>query len=378
MANQDPISVLIVDDSRIFRSELELALGDLPGVTVVGSVFSGEKALEFLERNSVDLITLDIAMPGLSGIETLREIRARNVLGRSGRRVEALLLSSLTKQGARCTVDGLQLGAYDFLLKPDGPNADENRSHLRSQLAEKMKPLRSRKTSVEHLGSDGVPSPNRLVRSSGLIATSQTAQSQAIVIGVSTGGPEALSVLLPVLATQSMTPVFIVQHNLQGFNEYLAESLSRKIQRPIIVPHQQMEIARDGIYLAKGGSHLLIGRAGNREVVMLSDSPPENQFKPSVDALFRSASTVYESGLIAVVLTGMLNDGAQGAKAVKRAGGYVIAQDEASSVVWGMPRAAIETGSVDQILSIHEVGPAILKLLKNTGVSHSEGALRDS
>lgn len=355
MSNTDPIAVLIIDDSRIFRSELESALNELPGVSVVGSVFSGEKAIEFLQKTQVDLITLDIAMPGMSGIETLKQIRSRKFLGRSGRRVEALLLSSLTTHGAQCTMEGLELGAYDFLLKPDGPSQSDNRAQLRTQLAEKLKPLRYQQSysAIAKLSSYQAPKP----------AESASQAICAIAIGVSTGGPEALASLLPVLTTQSSVPILIVQHNLQGFNEFLADSLSRRLPRPINVPLQQQEVSPDGIYLAKGGQHMLVSKVSDRIVVHLSDAPAENQFKPSVDMLFRSAAACYGQGLIAVVLTGMLNDGAQGVRVVKRSGGLVLAQDEATSVVWGMPRAAIDTGAVDKVLPLSEVGPQILNLI---------------
>jgi two-component system, chemotaxis family, protein-glutamate methylesterase/glutaminase len=377
MPNPEPIHVLIVDDSRIFRTELEAAFTEIPDTLVVGSVFNGEKAVEFLEKTQVDLITLDIAMPGMSGIECLRKIRERKFLSRSGRRVEALLLSAMTTQGARCTIEGLELGALDYLLKPDTPSQSENRSLLRKHLSEKLRPLRDRSSSAAFAKPALVAnSPNNSGPVVGAEVPSQKAKPisikrpsqeiRAIVIGASTGGPEALSSLLPILASQTKVPIFIVQHNLHNFNEYLAESLSRRLPRKVIVPDRQMEVVPDGLYLAKGGQHLLVSKMGESVCVQLSDAPPENQFKPSVDVLFRSAANCFGKGLISVVLTGMLNDGAQGAGVVNRSGGIVVAQDEATSVVWGMPRAAIETGVVDLVLPLQDIGPAVLKLISSS------------
>jgi two-component system, chemotaxis family, protein-glutamate methylesterase/glutaminase len=377
MPSPDLIHVLIVDDSRIFRSELETAFAEIPGTLVVGSVFSGEKAIEFLDKNHVDLITLDIAMPGMSGIECLRKIRERKFLGRTGRRVEALLLSAMTTQGARCTVEGLELGAYDYLLKPEGPSQTENRSLLRKHLAEKLRPLRDRSGNAvlakllqsvraKESGAQISGSDNPIPLNKAMAPRRPSSDVQAIVIGASTGGPEALASLLPALASQTKVPIFIVQHNLQNFNEYLGESLSRRLPRKVVVPDRKLEVVGGEVYLAKGGQHMLVSKVGDGVFVQLSDAPPENQFKPSVDVLFRSASTCYGKGLVSVVLTGMLNDGAQGAGVIKRSGGMVIAQDEATSVVWGMPRAAIEAGVVDWVLPLHEIGPALLKFVSSS------------
>jgi two-component system chemotaxis response regulator CheB len=173
-----------------------------------------------------------------------------------------------------------------------------------------------------------------------------------------------LAKLLPDLAGRITAPIFIIQHNLNGLSSYMAESLSRRVGSSITEANEGLVVARGGIYLAQSGSHMILRRVGSQIVIGLSDAPPENHSRPSVDVFLRSATAIYGSSLIAAILTGMLNDGANGVRAVKRAGGFVIAQDQATSVIWGMPRAAIETGAVDAILSLENIAPTLVAMLE--------------
>ncbi len=364
----EKIQILIVDDSRIFRGLLQDAFAQIPDVNIVGSVFNGEKAIEFLTKLPVDLVTLDLEMPGLGGLATLKAIREMNRSRPRNESVDVLLVSSLTKQGAKCTVEGLLLGAIDFILKPSGGTEAENRATLRDLLVDKLQIYKQKRMGVR-VAMARKTSNGELLDAGAFKPTANPLSAQiagnykAIAIGISTGGPETLAHLLPQLAGQTSVPIFIVQHILSGHSNYLAECLSRRLNYPILEAKEDMPVSPGGIYLAQSGSHMVLRRTDGKTVIGLSDAPPENHSRPAVDVFLRSASSVYGSHLIAAIMTGMLNDGAQGVRVVKRGGGFVIAQDEATSVVWGMPRAAIETGSVDLVLPLEQFASTLLRLV---------------
>ena len=338
METSEPIRILIVDDSRIFRSMLQSVLEQIPGVQVVGSVFSGEKALEFIARSPPDLITLDIEMPGISGLETLREIAKRNVQAKPLPPVDTILVSALTKTGSMVAVEGLQLGALDFICKPSASSEQANRDALQRSIEQKLVVVRQRRFGIRSRGIAG--SNPRPAAASGI--SRQYGHFRAIAIGTSTGGPEALGILLPSLVQRCHVPIFIVQHILEGLSCYLAESLSRKCSRPVVEAENDLPVQSGSIYLAKSGRHMVVRSDNGVARIGLSESPPEKGCRPAANVFLRSAAIVYGSRLATAILTGMGDDGADGVRIVKRAGGYVIAQDEASSVVWGMPRAAAE------------------------------------
>ena len=348
METPEPIRILIVDDSRIFRSMLQSVLEQIPGVQVVGSVFSGEKALEFIARSPPDLITLDIEMPGISGLETLREIARRNVQAKPLPPVDTILVSALTKTGSMVAVEGLQLGALDFICKPSASSEQANRDALQRSIEQKLVVVRQRRFGIRSRENAGT-SPRPVTASD---MPRQHGHFRAIAIGTSTGGPEALGILLPSLVQRCHVPIFIVQHILEGLSGYLAESLSRKCSRPVLEAQDDLVVETGGIYLAKSGRHMVVRSDNGVARIGLSESPPEKGCRPAANVLLRSAASVYGSRLATAILTGMGDDGADGVRIVKRAGGYVIAQDEASSVVWGMPRAAAETGAVDEVLPL--------------------------
>lgn len=365
METSEPIRVLIVDDSRIFRGVLQSALEQIPGVRVVGSVFNGEKALEFIASTPVDLITLDVEMPGIGGLDTLREITKRNVREKPLPPVDTILVSALTKAGSIVAVEGLQLGALDFLCKPNERSEQANRDVLLRAMEQKIAVLRQRRTGLRYRpGGGSIPIDSAATASSSATRPLKPqGQYRAIAIGTSTGGPEALAVVLPSLIQRSRVPIFIVQHILEGLSSYLAESLSRKCGRSVVEAYDDLVIQPDGIYLAKSGRHMVVRNRDGGVRIGLSDAPPEKGCRPAVDVFFRSAAAVYGNRLAAAVLTGMGDDGAEGVRTVKRSGGYVIAQDQASSVVWGMPRAAAETGMVDEVLPLSKVADRLVTLV---------------
>jgi len=354
--NSEPLRVLIVDDSRIFRSALEGALKGHPGVRVVGSVWSGEKAVDFIRDSPPDLVTLDLNMPGRGGLEILNDIRQLNASRPDLPPVGVLLVSALTERGAAVTVEGLARGAFDFIRKPDGPDEKANATVLQQELNAKIGLFaqRRRRSAV-------APAPPQKPVTAA--PTARAGRFQAVALGSSTGGPEALACLLPELTMRATVPLFIVQHLPQGMTRYFAESLGRKCTYRVVEATDGEAVEPRTAYVAPGGQHMVLRRQGDRVSIALNDQPPENGCRPSVDVFFRSVADTYPRSVIAVVLTGMGTDGAKGIGPLKRSGAYVIAQDEATSVVWGMPGAAVATTQVDQVLPLEAIGPTVATLL---------------
>jgi two-component system, chemotaxis family, protein-glutamate methylesterase/glutaminase len=356
----EPLRILLVDDSRIFRGALESAFEGRPEIRVVGSVWNGEKAIEFIRQTPPDLVTLDVNMPGRGGLETLSDIQDFNAARPDQPRVGVLLVSALTERGAAVTVEGLQRGAFDFIRKPDGPDEKANAASLRQQLFEKIDLFAQRR---------GRPSSPAIARREPAIpppvpVQQQLGRFQAVAIGSSTGGPEALVRLLPVLTRRASVPLFIVQHFPPGMTRYFAESLGRKCDYRVAEAADGEDVQPRTAYIAPGGRHMIVRKHDGRVVMALNDQPPENGCRPSVDVLFRSVAAVYPHSAIAIILTGMGCDGARGLGPLKRSGSYVIAQDEATSVVWGMPGAAVATNQVDEILPLDAIGTKVASLLR--------------
>jgi two-component system chemotaxis response regulator CheB len=354
----EPLRILIVDDSRIFRSAIEDALAGHPGVLVAGSVWSGEKAVAFVRDTPPDLVTLDLNMPGLGGLEALSEIRRLNASRPERPPVGVLLVSALTDRGAAVTVEGLARGAFDFIRKPEGPDDRSNAESLRQQLAEKIDLFAQRRR------RSPTPAPPPVPTREAAIAD-RPGRFRAVAIGSSTGGPEALALLLPGLtATASATaPLFIVQHLPRGMTHYFAECLGRKCSYRVVEAEDGGPVEPRTAYVAPGGRHMTLRGRDDRVTIALNDQPPENGCRPSVDVFFRSAAATYRQAVVAVVLSGMGSDGARGLGPLKRGGSYAIAQDEATSVVWGMPGAAVATGLVDEVLPLKAIGPRVASLL---------------
>jgi two-component system chemotaxis response regulator CheB len=346
--NEQPLRVLIVDDSRIFRGVIEEALTGLNNVRIVGSVWSGEKALEFARASLPDFVTLDIEMPGMGGIETLKALRELSRMQK--RSIGILLVSSHTRRGAEVTVEGLQEGAFDFITKPDSADAVANAKSLREQLDVKISGFRSRHVIDTASQTPALPKPSAVRRAT---------RFRAVVIGASTGGPEALARLLPVLTPACPVPLFLVQHLPPDFTQYFATSLARRCGGRIIEAVDGTPVEPGVLYVAQGGKHLILNKLDGNVTTGFSDAPPENGCRPAADVLFRSASVAYGGDVLAVVLTGMGADGAKGASVLKRAGAHVIVQDEATSVVWGMPGSVVAAGIADEVLPIHEIGPVL-------------------
>ena len=360
----DCVTVLIVDDSRLFRSALEESLAGLEDIAVVGSVFNGAKALEFVRSTSPDLVTLDVEMPGMDGLAVLEHIQQFNAERPVGAAVDVIMVSAFTRRGADVTVKALQAGAFDFVTKPSGPSEEINLATLRDELVAKIRACaRRRRMSAPPAGGLVRPAAPAVVARR---ADRRPSAVRAVVIGASTGGPRALSTLLPELCRLVDLPILIVQHMPPDFTRSLAESLARQTGRTVVEAADGQPLQNGAVFIAPGGWHLLLRGAANAPVTGLTDQPPENGCRPAADVLFRSAATVLRGGVVAVILTGMGCDGTTGLGAIRRAGGHVIAQDEATSVVWGMPGSAVAAGLADEVLPLDRIARAVAAVVSRT------------
>lgn len=366
--------VLVVDDTVVFRRAVSDALAGVPGVEVVGTAANGKLALSRMAALQPDLVTLDIEMPEMSGIEVLE------AMGPAGHKAGVIVLSSLTVRGGEMTVRALELGAFDFLTKPEGGGSAQNLALLRDRLQpmirafERQREIRTmlRRPSTRPALAGASQPASPLVEASPPVAVPERpgrrvsrTGSPLVLIGVSTGGPAALARLMPALPGDLGAPVFIVQHMPALFTQPLAASLDRKTAIRV-KEAEEGETARSNFaYLAPGGRHMKLAPGPKGEIIMrLSDDPPENGCRPAVDYLFRSAALQFPGRSIATILTGMGNDGTAGLRLLKRGGCFSIAQDEASCVVFGMPKEAIATGLVDTIAPLESIASAILRSIR--------------
>jgi len=361
----EPAKILIVDDSRVFRSILEKMIASIPGVQVAGTVDSGMAAIEFLKIRAVDLMTLDVEMPGMDGLATLKKVLASKAELKAT--PDVLMVSSLTRTGSDITLKALECGAFDFIAKP-APEIPNSQESLHRMLSTTISAWVSRK-------NRGVATPTRssihtATAGSGAAAgftytlakpSVHTKLIQAIVIGVSTGGPKSLADMLPKLCSMTDLPILLVQHMPPNFTKSLADSLNAKCNHTVVEGLPGTVVENKTVYIAPGGCHMVVNSKGTHYVLDNNNDPPENGCRPSVDVLFRSAAQAYPADtLVGVILTGMGNDGTPSLQYLKNKNAYLIAQDEESSVVFGMPRAAAATGLLDKVATLMRVPDAIL------------------
>ncbi|MDH4121517.1 MAG: chemotaxis response regulator protein-glutamate methylesterase [Deltaproteobacteria bacterium] len=353
------LKVLIVDDSRIFRGVIQQILEESEEFEVIGSAFNGLKAMESLLHNPPDLVTLDVEMPEMDGFKTLTAIQEYNRHHPERPEIGVLMVSSHTHKGAETTIRALELGAFDFVSKPGEKTVEENVEKLRGQLVLKLRMFGVRYAkalSRLHAAPVAAPKPAEKPRP---VPKSGT---KALAIGVSTGGPKALSQVLPLISELTDLPIFIVQHMPPVFTQSLATSLAKKCTRHKVVEAQQGQLVEKGMaYLAPGDFHMQVIRDSmSRPVIELIQTPPENGCRPAVDVMFRSLAPIYGGSLLAMVLTGMGTDGTKGLQELKKTGTFSIAQDEPSSVVWGMPGSVVQAGLADVVLPLMDI-PDFLK-----------------
>jgi two-component system, chemotaxis family, protein-glutamate methylesterase/glutaminase len=368
------LKVLVVDDSILFRRVISQALASVPDVEVVGSVATGKLALQRIQEFRPDLMTLDVEMPGMDGLAVLDSLR------QGGNEIAVIVVSSVTRHGAKVTMRALEKGAFDFITKPDTENAEQSRALLTAELAPRLRALAGRLAVRRILRSETkisraapgmkteIPpaSPPLL---SGVTERmnriSNATRPEMVLIGVSTGGPNALSVVLPEIPADIGVPIFVVQHMPPVFTQSLAENLSARCSISVREAAQGSIAVPGTAYIAPGGKQMRLAPGPDgRKVIQISDDPPENNCKPSVDYLFRSASINFSGKSMAVILTGMGSDGTIGLKLLKRHGCYVIAQNEATSVVYGMPKAAVDAKVVDDVLPLDEIAKRITAVIR--------------
>ena len=359
------VRVLVVDDSVVVRRILSDALTADPELEVVGAAASGRLALAKLERTPCDVVTLDVEMPDTDGLETLDAIR------RQYPKVVVIMCSGLTARGAATTLDALARGASDYVAKPASSEGRHDLTPFLAELTGKVKALgrRSRPPGLfAGLGAPGTPAPPRTITRPGL-GEGAAGPVSAVAIGVSTGGPNALAVLVPNLAVGLDVPIFIVQHMPALFTRMLAERLAVTSRMPVREARQGEAPEAGTVYIAPGNWHMRLAREGRRPVIALDQGAPENSCRPAVDVLFESVAAVYGAGTLGVVMTGMGKDGLRGAELIRAAGGRVLAQDEATSVVWGMPGYVAAAGLADDVLPLPELGAAIVRRVRARSIS---------
>ena len=351
------LRVLIVDDTAVFRRAVSDALAGQPGIEVVGTANNGKMALDRLATLQPDLMTLDIEMPEMNGIQVLQAMPA-------GSKTGVIVLSALTRRGGELTMRALELGAFDFITKPEGGSREESLALLRNSMAPILRAFERRREIRSILGvKQATPRQTAVPRPVTPASSAPRRRGAPIVlIGVSTGGPSALAQVLPVLPGTLGAAVFIVQHMPPLFTAALAASLQSK-SAIRVKEAQDGDIAVPGsVYLAPGGRQMEINAGPKGEIVVrLTDAPPENNCRPSVDYLFRSAAHHFPGRAVAAILTGMGNDGTRGLRDLKESGCYSIAQDEASCVVFGMPKEAILAGVVDTVVPLNMIGATIVR-----------------
>ena len=360
--------VLVVDDTVVFRRIVSEALTGVPGVEVVGTAANGRLAMARLAALQPDLVTLDIEMPEMNGIEVLEAMAA------AGMGASVIVLSSLTVRGGAMTVRALELGAFDFLTKPETGSAAANLSDLRARLLPMVQAFERRReirALLRGAGSGSAPAEIAPAPPSPASVSHRPEPSlrrtgpPLVLIGVSTGGPGALARLVPSLPADLGAPVFIVQHMPALFTQPLAASLDQK-GAIRVKEAQDGEAARPNwAYVAPGGRHMKLAPGTKGEIIVrITDDPAENGCRPAVDYLFRSAALNFPGRSVAAILTGMGNDGTAGLRLLKRGGCFAIAQDEASSVVFGMPKEAIRAGVVDLVAPLEMIGAAIVRSVR--------------
>jgi two-component system chemotaxis response regulator CheB len=348
---EKPIRVMVVDDSAIMRGLLAHWLEKEPGVEVVARHANGKTAAEDITQSAPDIVLLDIEMPVMDGLEALPLI----LKARPETRV--LMVSTLTKRNAEISFKALTLGAIDYVPKPDTSLEVTLSADFREEVVRKVKAL-GRRRPAGFLGKERPRGVARLRRRFSLVPP------RAIAIGSSTGGPEVLGSLLAALsASLSRVPVLIAQHMPPMFTTVLAERLARATGREAKEGVDGEPVKPGIIYVAPGDRHMTVVGA-EAPAIRLGSEPPVNFCRPAVDPLFRSVASSFGPAGLGIVLTGMGNDGAEGARAIADAGGSVIAQDEESSVVWGMPAAAVFSGACAAVLAPAAIAETVAGLLR--------------
>jgi two-component system chemotaxis response regulator CheB len=352
----DPVSVLVVDDSALMRNIVSRIIEATPGLVIADTAMNGVFALQKIPRCDPEVIVLDLDMPEMNGIEFLKERK------RLGIDIPVIILSSVAKEGAHVTIEALTLGASDFITKPSGLGSSDihtvggELSRLLLAYGVQHQRRNGRGPPRYEFETTAPPKPPKPLHKPGPL--------EIIAIGISTGGPNALREVFAKIDADLPQPILVVQHMPPGFTEEFAKSLDR------ICPLEVKEAAdgdilRPGrVLIAPGDKHMVVEKRPLGTVVRLSDAPPENGHRPSADILFGSVARTYGHRAMGVIMTGMGRDGARELGSILNEGGLTLGQDEASSVVFGMPKAAFEMGHVSQQVALSDMAATISSLAK--------------
>jgi two-component system chemotaxis response regulator CheB len=356
--------VLVVDDSVVMRRIVRQSLESDPEIEVAGVAANGRIALAMVEQCAVDAITLDIEMPDMDGLETLRALRARGI------RTPVIMFSTLTERGALATLDALAAGADDYVAKPANVGSvQDGMLRIRLDVIPKLKALcwkgkvRNITPAPANMLTGANRSANRAAAFRSTIQPISTPEQRVdiVAIGTSTGGPNALAEVLPHLPPNFPVPIVIVQHMPPTFTRFLAERLTASSSLQVKEGLSGAVIAPGQAWIAPGDFHMNLRRDDASVRLSVFQAAHENSCRPSVDVLFRSVAEVFKQNVLAIVMTGMGQDGLRGCEHIKEAGGQVVVQDEASSVVWGMPGFVAKAGLASSILPLTEIADEIVR-----------------
>lgn len=359
------IRVLIVDDAVVVRRIVSDILSEDPDIEIAGTAANGRIALAKIPQVNPDLITLDVEMPEMNGLEALAEIRKLYPV------LPVIMFSTLTERGGQATLEALSLGATDYVTKPANVGSvSAAMQRIREELIPKIKTFCAK---VAGLKPPTISIPERLVKPSQLAAPMAKPKIGEIrqridilAIGVSTGGPNALAELMPVFPKDFPIPIVIVQHMPPFFTKLLADRLASKSSIKINEGVAGTKLNAGEAWVAPGNYHMVLEGDSRTATIQVNQDPPENSCRPAVDVLFRTVAQIYGARTLAVILTGMGQDGLIGCEHIRDAGGRILAQDENTSVVWGMPGFVAKAGLADKVLPLNEIGPEILRRVRES------------
>ncbi|WP_005031751.1 protein-glutamate methylesterase/protein-glutamine glutaminase [Holophaga foetida] len=359
------LNVLVVDDTIVYRKILSEVLESLEGVQLIGTASQGRLALARMEQTPADLVLLDVEMPEMDGLETLGHLRRR------WPDTDVVMISGTNMSSAEITVQALEQGALDFIRKPEGADPEASRQELR----DKLRPLIRHIGTRRNMRAPAAPRPAPLPPPPPpVLAKPPLGRIEVVGIGVSTGGPNALAELIPLLPADFPVPILVVQHMPPTFTASLAEHLDRRSHLRVCEAQEGEPIQTGSVYIAPGGKHMVVrrhemgGGNGCQRIIGINENPPENSCRPSVDVLFRSMAAQYDKGIAAVIMTGMGNDGCEGVRTLKRRGCHCLTQSAETCVVYGMPMAVDEAGLSDEQIPLPLLAQRLVRLVREGGI----------
>jgi two-component system chemotaxis response regulator CheB len=355
--------VLVVDDAMLIRRIVTDVLAADPAIEVVGEAGNGRIALQKIAQLAPDLVTLDVEMPELNGLQTLKEIRKTHP------RLPVIMFSAVTERGAADTLEALHLGASDYVTKPGGAAGRElAQARIREDLVPKIKSL-CRVASTLSMGGKRSQSGPRPPTPFTLRALGPMIGADVVAVSLSTGGPAALGEIAARLPADFRAPVLVVPHMAAVFTKFFAERLATQTKLRVLEPADGQTLEAGVIYVAPGDFHLTVVRRNGTSVCALTQQPPVHAHRPAADVLFRSIADAYGSRALALVLTGMGQDGLRGCEDITTAGGRVVVQDEPTSVVWEMPGLVAKAGLADAVLPLGELAGELVRRTARTPVT---------